>query len=290
MNVACIPAFNSEKTIGGIVKECLIQVDKVLVCDDGSMDKTAKIAEENGADVLKHQKNYGYGAALITLFEKARDLGADYVITLDADGQHIPELIPRLLAPLSYDNNDVVIGSRFLKKSKSPRYGKTGMRVITSMTNMGHGLNLTDAKSGFRAYSKKAIQEIHPTEYGMQASTEILTKAINKGFTIVEIPIVITYETSTSKARRIPGSVHTVMNILKYLSIQHPIVSFGIPGLILIGVGIILAAIFLDTYLNRNVVFVGTLLASIMLFLAGVVLTTTSILLFSFSNMLRDRY
>ncbi|MDX1373194.1 MAG: glycosyltransferase, partial [Nitrososphaeraceae archaeon] len=69
MNIACIPAFNTESTIGNIVKECLLHVDKVIVCDDGSTDNTAKYAIENGAEVIKHEKNYGYGAALITLFD-----------------------------------------------------------------------------------------------------------------------------------------------------------------------------------------------------------------------------
>ena len=113
--LACIPAFNSEKTIGEIVKECLLHVDEVIVCDDGSTDNTAQRAEENGALIVRHEKNYGYGAALITLFDKAREKNVDCMVTLDSDGQHIPEYIPRLLAPLSYAGNDVVIGSRFMK-------------------------------------------------------------------------------------------------------------------------------------------------------------------------------
>ena len=95
MKLACIPAFDAEETIGNVVKECLLYVDEVIVCDDGSTDKTAKIAEQNGAQVVRHEKNYGYGAALITLFDKAREKNVDCMVTIDADGQHIPEFIPR---------------------------------------------------------------------------------------------------------------------------------------------------------------------------------------------------
>ena len=102
MKLACIPAFNSEETIGRIVKDCLLYVDEVIVCDDGSTDNTAEFAEKNGAEVVKHEKNYGYGAALITLFDKAREKNPDVMVTLDADGQHIPEFIPQLIARLQW--------------------------------------------------------------------------------------------------------------------------------------------------------------------------------------------
>jgi len=187
LKLACIPAFNAEKSIGHIVKECLLYVDEVLVCDDGSLDNTASVAEKNGAIVVRHEKNYGYGAALITLFDKAREQNPDVMITLDADGQHIPDFIPQLIAPLSYPGTDVVIGSRFLKKnSNTPKIRQTGIKIITSVSNVNNNLKLTDAQSGFRAYSNKAIQLIHPTEYGMAASTEILSKVVNNGLKVVE--------------------------------------------------------------------------------------------------------
>ena len=291
MKLACIPAFNAEKSIGHIVKECLLYVDDVIVCDDGSMDNTASEAEKNGAEVVRHEKNYGYGAALITLFDKAREKNPDVMVTLDADGQHIPEFIPQLIAPLSFHGTDVVIGSRFLKKnSDTPRFRKTGIKIITSATNIDGKLKLTDAQSGFRAYSKKAIQVIHPTEYGMAASTEILSKVVNKGLKIVEVPIVISYDGTESKTKALPHGITVLMNVLKYMSIKHPIPSYGLPGVALLIIGTILGIQFIDVYLNQGIVFIGTLLGSIITFIAGAILVSTSILLFSMANLFREKY
>ena len=289
MKLACIPAFNAEKTIGQVVKECLLYVDEVIVCDDGSTDNTAVAAEKNGAEVIRHEKNYGYGAGLITLFDKAREKNPDVMITLDADGQHIPEYIPQLIAPLSYKGTDVVIGSRFMKNnSNTPKFRKTGIKIITAATNIDGKLKLTDAQSGFRAYSKNAVQLIHPTEYGMSASTEILSKVVNKGLKIVEVPIVISYDSIDSKSKAVPHGIAVLMNVLKYMSIKHPIASYGLPGVVLLIVGSILGFQFFDVYFNQSVVLIGTLLGSVITFLAGTILLTTSIILFSMANIIRD--
>ncbi|MGI0009660.1 MAG: glycosyltransferase family 2 protein [Nitrosopumilaceae archaeon] len=289
MKLACIPAFNVEKTIGEVVKECLLHVDKVIVCDDGSTDNTARIAEANGAEVVRHEKNYGYGAALITLFDKAREQNADVMITLDGDKQHFPEFIPRLIAPLSYESVDVVIGSRFLERDPNvPRYRKTGIKIITHATNMDNNIKLTDAQSGFRAYSKRAIQVIHPTEYGMAASTEIIAKVVNKGLKLVEVPIVISYDSTESKKSAVPHGIAVLMNVLKYMSVKHPIPSYGFPGIALIIIGSVLGFQFLDVYLSTGVVFAGTLLGSVVTFLAGTILAMTAILLYTMATLFRE--
>lgn len=285
--IACIPAFNVERTIGGIVKECLLYVDEVLVCDDGSTDQTSKIAEQNGAQVIRHQKNYGYGAALITLFDKAREKNTDIMITLDGDGQDIPEFIPRLIAPLSYEGTDIVIGSRFLQNDAVP--GHRGIKIITNATSFGNNIRITDVHSGFRAFSKKAISTIHPTEYGIAVNSEIIAKAANKGLRLVEVPVVISYDATDSMAPKIPKSVKILAAILRYVSVKHPIVFYGFPGIALVVIGTVLGFQFLDAYLHKNSVYVGTLLGSIVTLISGVILMATAVILFSMSNMLRDR-
>jgi len=290
MKLVCIPAFDEEKTIEDIVKKSLQHVDKVIVCDDGSKDNTAKIARQSGAQVITHQKNQGYGAAIMTLFEQARKENADIMVTIDGDGQHNPDQIPLLLDAISEHNVDVVIGSRFLnKRSDSSGYRKSGIKIITSASNFGTDFKVTDAQSGFRAYSKRAIESIHPTETGMSISTEILLKISNKGLSLAEVPIYISYGENTSTQNPVPHGITVLMNTLKFISVKHPIPFYGFPGIALVIIGSIVGYNFLDTYLNNNIVLLGSLMTSIILFLLGAILCVTAIILFSMATLMRER-
>ena len=112
MNLVCIPAYNEESHIAKIIVKSLQYVDKVVVCDDGSTDNTAKIAKDAGAIVIS-QQNQGYGAAISVLFDYARKNNAEIMVTLDSDGQHNPDQIPLLLDAITSHDVDVSIGSRF---------------------------------------------------------------------------------------------------------------------------------------------------------------------------------
>lgn len=290
MKLACIPAYNEEKYIEDVIKKSLPHVDSVIVCDDGSTDKTAKLARDAGAIVIS-QKNQGYGAALATLFEYARKNNAQIMVTLDGDGQHDPNQIPLLVNAITAHNVDVAIGSRFLDDTtQASGYRKTGIKIITSASNYGTNFKVSDSQSGFRAYSKDAIDAIHPTEQGMAVSTEILLKISNKGLSVAEVPITISYDGDTSEQHSVSHGVSVLMNTLKYVSIKHPIQFYGIPGITLIVAGIILGGIFLDAYLNQQTVFYGSLLGAVVLFLLGAILSVTAIILFSMANLIRDRY
>jgi len=134
LKLACIPAYNEEQYISDVIKKSLPHVDSVIVCDDGSTDNTAKIAKDSGAIVIS-QKNQGYGAAISTLFEYARNQNAQIMITLDGDGQHNPDQIPLLIDTITTHNVDVTIGSRFLDNTtKTSGYRKTGIKIITLST------------------------------------------------------------------------------------------------------------------------------------------------------------
>ncbi|MDE1764228.1 MAG: glycosyltransferase family 2 protein, partial [Thaumarchaeota archaeon] len=208
MKLVCIPAYNEEKVIGDVIKRSLKYADKVIVCDDGSTDNTAKIAKESGATVISHKKNEGYGASIITLFDRARQENADIMVTIDGDGQHNPDQISLLVNTLQENNVDVVVGSRFLDKSSStPVYRRQGIKIITSAANFGTDFKVSDAQSGFRAYSKRAIESIHPTETGMAVSTEILLKISNKGLALAEVPITVSYNGDTSTQNPVPHGV-----------------------------------------------------------------------------------
>lgn len=290
IKLVCIPAFDEEKTIGDVVKKSLKYADKVIVCDDGSKDNTAKIARQSGAQVISHTKNEGYGAAIITLFDVARKENADIMITIDGDGQHDPDQIPLLVNSLLEHNVDVVIGSRFLSSStSSPGYRKRGIKIITSAANFGTDFKVSDAQSGFRAYSKNAIDSIHPTEAGMSVSTEILLKISNKGLSLAEVPITISYEGDTSSQNPVPHGVTVLMNTLRFISVKHPIPFYGFPGVALLIIGSVVGYQFLDAYLSRQVVFLGSLAAAIILFLLGAILCVTAAILFSMATLMRGR-
>jgi len=290
MKLVCIPAYNEENSIGEIVEKSLQYADKVIVCNDGSTDNTEKKAKEKGAIIINHKKNAGYGAAIITLFEEARNQNAEIMITLDGDGQHNPEQIPNLVSALTENNVDIVIGSRFLDKTtSSPSYRKTGIKIITSASNFGTNFKVSDSQSGFRAYSKNAIDAIHPTEEGMSVSTEILLKASNKGLSVAEVPITVSYEGETSKHKPVPHGISVLMNTLKFISVKHPITFYGIPGIIMIAIGIILGVQFLDVYLNKQTILYGSLLGSVILFLVGSIMLATAIILYSMATLMSDR-
>ena len=290
MKLVGIPAYNEEKSIGDMVKKSLQYSDKVIVVDDGSTDDTAQIAKQNGATVISHKKNEGYGASVISLFDRARQENTDILVLMDGDGQHNPEQIPLLINTLQENNVDVVIGSRFLDAaSQTPGYRKRGIKIITSAANFGTDFKVTDAQSGFRAYSKRAIESIHPTETGMAISTEILLKISNKGLSVAEVPITVSYNDDSSTEHPVPHGVAVLMNTLKFVSVKHPIPFYGFPGVALVIIGSLLGYQFLDAYLNKQTIFLGSLMASIILFLVGTILCVTAVILFSMATLIREK-
>ena len=212
------------------------------------------------------------------------------MITLDGDGQHDPNQIPILLDTISQHSVDVVLGSRFLdNNTDTPGYRKRGIKIITSAANFGADFKVSDAQSGFRAYSKSAINAIHPTEQGMAVSTEILLKISNKGLSLAEVPIATSYDGDTSEQNPVPHGISVLMNTIKYVSIRHPIKFYGIPGFVSIIAGLVSSVLFLDAYLNDQVIFYGSLLGAVVLLLFGAILSVTAIILFSMANLIRDR-
>jgi glycosyltransferase involved in cell wall biosynthesis len=204
--VAGIPAYNEEKNIAQLVLKAGYHVGKVLVCDDGSKDMTRIIAKENGADVLEHERNMGYGATMQTLLRKARELGANVLVVFDGDGQHDPDEIPELIKPILEGRADIVIGSRFVSGARMnvPLYRKIGIILITLLTKIASGFPISDAQSGFRSYSPRALQELKITDNGWGSSIEIFFKARNAGLRIVEVPVYCSYEYYTKAAKRDP--------------------------------------------------------------------------------------
>jgi len=290
LKIVCIPAYNEEIKINDVVKKSLPYVDKVIVCDDGSTDDTAALAKKAGAVVISHEKNQGYGATISTLFDYCRKNNAEIMVTLDGDGQHNPDQIPDLINVILKHKVDVVIGSRSLRDDKNlPSYRKTGIKIITSTINSATNLKVTDSQSGFRAYSKEAINLIRPTESGMAVSTEILVKISNNGLSMAEVPITVSYIGDTSTEHPVTHGTHVIGSTLKYVSIKHPMYFYGLPGVLLFISGLIMGVSFLDGYLDPAApkILYGLMLGSIISILLGSMMIITSILLFSMANLIR---
>jgi len=286
-----IPAFNEEKNIAVLIIQLKKIADKIIVCNDGSTDLTSKIAEELGATMINHEKNLGYGAAIRSIFLKSKDLGGDILVTFDADGQHRIEDINRVINPIINGESDLVIGSRFLDESAKevPRYRKAGIKLITKITNATIKKQLTDSQSGFRAYSKKVLNELNPSELGMGISTEILIKASAKNFRISEVPIKIVYDGDTSTHNPISHGSSVLLSTIKFTSIEHPLKFYGIPSMIFFAIGLLFTSLSIEYYadigrLNTNLTLIGA--GSILI---AVVLLLTGILLYSLVSVVREK-
>lgn len=237
-----MPAFNEAPNIAEAISASEKHADAVLVVDDGSEDNTASIASSLGAIVVKHESNGGYGAALRTIFSTARDLGVEELVTIDSDGQHNPEDIPRLLAELR-KGNDVVIGSRFKECGGVgiPFYRKVGMKVLDLATRMaGSELGVTDTQSGFRAYGKRAVNDVHIGSEGMSAGSEILIQISDHRLKVSEVQIKIRYDLQdTSSENPIAHGVGVLMKLVSLTRQRRPTLFFGVPGMMLIMLGLI---------------------------------------------------
>jgi len=292
MNITIgIPAYNEEKNIALIITRIKKITDSIIVCDDGSSDLTGEIARELGAVVISHPKNMGYGAAIRSLFLKAKELDLDSLVTLDADGQHRIEDVNSVFDPINDKIADIVIGSRFLdkKSEEMPNYRKVGIKIITKVTNLSIKEKLTDSQSGFRAYSKKALQEIIPSDVGMGVSTEILIKASNLKLKIAEVPIKVRYDGDTSTHNPVSHGTSVILSTIKFTSIHNPLKFYGIPGIIFLIIGLSFITWTLQIYAVSQEIVTNISLIGIGCIVLGAVLLMTAVILFSIVTVVSEK-
>lgn len=201
-----IPAYMEEDHIEHIIKELnMLNVGlKIWVVDDGSIDETRKRAKNLGVTVIKHNINLGQWAALKTGFTIAMMNGAEIIVSIDADGQHDPKDIQKLINPILTSKTDIVIGSRFLGKEKPEmaKYRYFGIKLFNKLLSIISGLNISDCTSGYRSYNSKAIQKILPhlkePQYG---ALEFLINAQKQKCKIIEKPIKTKYNIISKKGK-----------------------------------------------------------------------------------------
>jgi glycosyltransferase involved in cell wall biosynthesis len=248
------PAFNEEATITRVVLLAQRYVDQVFVCNDGSTDMTGHVAEALGAVVILHEVNLGYEAALMSLFKEVGKRAVDVAVTLDADGQDDPSEIPKLLDRLNVGDVDIVIGARSMEGGNLvPEERESGLEIAGM--GVDGSLKITDVQSGFRAYTRRALESLIPTEEGMGVSVGILLKAGEKGFRIAEVPTHGNYDETPqaqipptqipstqipSTQTPAPKGLDSVPTTLDRLSIKNPVLFYGVPSLIVSAVALVL--------------------------------------------------
>ena len=288
MILAAFPAFNEEVSVGSLVLRAKQYVDWVIVIDDGSSDRTAEVARLAGAEVVSHHVNKGKGAALSSAFVRARELNADVLVVLDCDGQHDPGEIPGLIKPIVDGEADIVVGSRFLNSGHSvPRYRRVGQEALTAATNLVSGHSLTDTQSGYRAFNKKAIKALRFSEAGIGVESEMQLKAREEGLSIVEVPISCSYDVErASKKAPVQHGLEVLAGIVRYISQRHPLTFFGVPGVLMVLIGVFLAVRTVVRFSSFGSLPTGTALLTATFILSGVLSLFTGIILYNMSIQL----
>jgi glycosyltransferase involved in cell wall biosynthesis len=213
-----IPAYNEAGALPATIVPLIEAGYTVVVVDDGSTDETQHALKGLGAMVVRHAVNLGQGAALQTGMDYAFRHGAEIAVHFDADGQHPAEAIPRLVEPILRGNADVVLGSRFLRRedaAQTPRGRRVLLRAGIIVSGVFTGMWLTDTHNGFRALSRRALEEIQLRENGFAHATEILDLIRRKKLRYVEAPSAIQYsDYSRKKGQSFWNSLNIVFDLL----------------------------------------------------------------------------
>src|SRR5579884_561536 len=243
--VVAIPCLNEERNIGSLVIQAKRWASEVIVVDDGSRDETALIAEAAGATVIRHAENQGKGAALNSAFGVALGRDADVLVVMDGDGQHRAEEISAIAAPVLKGEADIVVGSRHLKDGGIPKVRRVGQTMVTAATNIGSGVNLTDSQSGFRAFSRKALEGMTFSSRGFAVESEMQFLALDRGLIVVEVPIQAVY-VDPPKRNVFRHGLVVIDGVMRLVGMHRPLLFFAIVSLSLWFLGAVMALMALD--------------------------------------------
>lgn len=278
--IAIIPAFNEARYIGSVVLKTRDFADAVIVVDDGSADGTAEIAERAGARVIRHGRNRGKGMSLNTAFELIRkEYRPLAIVTLDADWQHSPEDIPRVVAPILNQEADLVIGSRYLQKTSDVPFQRVvGHWGFNMLVNTVSGTRITDSQSGFRAFSPRTLDGITFRSSSFSVESEMQFWAADNDLRVTEVPITIRY-IDAPKRSVIRHGFNVLNGILRLVAQLRPLLFFSLPGVVLLTIGVMLGLAVTYHYTETLELAVGTALFSLLLCFVGTMSLFTGIIL-----------
>lgn len=280
--IAVIPAFDEEKSIARVLLKTSNIVDDIVVVDDGSDDLSGEIAQRMGFVTLKHELNEGKGSALRSGIQYARkNLSFDILVTLDADLQHDPADIPKLVEPIIARDADLVIGVRPMDPKVMPRDRIAGNKLFDAMSNQHNSdERLHDTQSGFRAYSRGALDKIQFLENGMAIESQTFIDAVAAGLRIREVPVSTTYDGITPKRSRL-GHFSQVFDYLISRTVANsPLLYLGFPGVVAILLGVLAGVRVVEIFIsNHNQIAAGTALIAVTFIIIGAVLMATSLII-----------
>lgn len=189
-----LPAWNESKVLTEVIQEIRAAgYNHIVIVDDGSKDDTLAVAKQAGVIALRHRLNRGKGAATKTAIEAAKLLGADIIVTMDSDGQHNPADIARLIEPIKKGGAEVTLGTRLIDPNGMPLHKIIANWIGNALTWYLYGLWVTDSQSGFRAYSRRAVELIDTRSDRYDYESEVIREIHHYRLSFVEIPIEVRY-------------------------------------------------------------------------------------------------
>ena len=281
--VVAMPAFNEERYIGTLVLKARKYADSVIVVDDGSRDGTAEIANLAGAFIIRHPENKGKGAAIQSILDEVKKEMPDVLILLDADSQHDPDEIPRLIKPV-LDGYDLVVGSRELVKNRIPFLRRIGQKILLQSTRTLTRNKITDSESGFKAFSRKAIAELELSQNGFAVESEMIAIAEEKNLKITEVPISVQYKGDSSTLNPFRHGLGVLTQIMGMISERRPLFFFGILGGIFTICGLIAGIRTLEIFTADRVMPMGTIMLAVLFLIIGIFCIFTGIILHTLSR------
>ena len=213
---AAIPAFQAAASVADVVRRTRAVIEEVLVVDDGSTDGTGDAARGAGADVVAHPANRGKGAALVTAFRTLFGRGCDAVVTVDADSQHLPEEIPRLLEA-ARGGADLVLGTRDHLFAEMVAARRVANRLSSWAISWAAGQRLSDVQTGFRLYTRRVVEATGFPETRFDAESAVVVRASRRGFRIVTVPVRLGFADgrTTSHYRPLVDSLRIARSVMR---------------------------------------------------------------------------
>ena len=214
---AVIPAYQEEKHVGEVAQRTRAQLENVLVVDDGSTDATAERARSSGVDVVIHPQNRGKGESIKTGLRYWLERGSEYVVLLDADGQHLPEEISRFVdSAASESNAKIFIGSRMNDTSTMPLVRRVVNRYMSGEISRVCGQQIPDTQCGFRMLHRDIIPEVLSGASRFEYETEMLIIASRKGHRVASVPITTFYSDEVSSINPVRDTVRFFKLMRRY--------------------------------------------------------------------------